>query len=60
MVAYGFSAFWIQIAYERELGIYEIVITIFGGLILLTGELTIEMVRLKIENLYKKLAISNQ
>ena len=59
VVAYGFCAFWIQIAYERELGIYEICITVFAGLILLTAELAIEMVRLKIDNLYKKLAISN-
>lgn len=59
VVAYNFSAFWIQITYERNLGIYEIVITVFGGLMLLTAEIAIEMVRLKIDNLFKKLAISN-
>ena len=59
-LAYGFCTFWLQVAYERELGVYEIIITIAGMLILFTGELAAAMVKLKIENLYKKLAISNQ
>ena len=59
-LAYGFSNFWIEIAYERGTGVYEALLTIFSVLILFLGECATGMVELKIANLYKKLATSNQ
>ena len=58
-LAYGFCNFWIEIAYERGIGVYEAGITIFSILMLFGGECAAGMVQLKIANLYKNLATSN-